>query len=59
MGYLTKEQVVANFKVNLVPHLKNEPESAKALAWDLLLAELNKDKKITDYQRKTWKCPKV
>lgn len=53
--YLTKEQVVADFKRNYMPQID---QSLYEKAWELLLDSLHKDKKISDNQRNVWKFPK-
>ena len=58
MAYLTKQQVVADFKLNYIPLIKDAPLSIKEQAWDLLLGSLYDDHKISQSQKNTWKFPK-
>jgi hypothetical protein len=56
--YLTKEQVIASFKLDYIPHLKDTPVSVKEDAWTIMLGSLCEDKKISEKQKNTWKFPK-
>ena len=58
MAYLTKQQVVADFKLNYIPLIKDAPLSVKEQAWDILLGSLHGDNKISKSQKNTWKFPK-
>ena len=59
--YLTKGQVLADFKVNIYPPLKkmigDDFEQIKEF-WDLNLEGHLTDKNITESQRKKWRITK-
>lgn len=55
--YLNRDQVVASFKLEYVPLLKDKPLSVKKQAWGILLDVLHKDKKISKHQKDTWVYP--
>lgn len=55
--YLTREQVVASFKLEYIPLIKDASLSVKQQAWSIMLDVLYKDKKISLHQRDTWKYP--
>lgn len=56
--YLTREQVVANFKVNYIPVISDASLEVKKDCWRLLLDALFDEKKISFNQKNTWKFPK-
>jgi len=59
--YLTREQVVANFKLNVLPEIIKEvgnDESIIQHCWDINLETLLKNKKISDSQKNKWKLNK-
>jgi len=58
MAYLTKEQVVASFKLEYLPHLTGLSTDEKERAWHILLQSLYDDNKISKSQKNTWKFPK-
>jgi hypothetical protein len=55
--YLNREQVVASFKLEYIPHIKDKPLSVKKQAWDILLGSLYDDGKISKHQKDTWVYP--
>lgn len=58
--YLTKQQVVAQFKLNYMPELRKMGLSDDKIkqAWDLYMDSLLADKKITEKQKRIWSFPK-
>ena len=52
--YLTKAQVVADFKYNYVPKVAKDNYEK---TWALLLEFLYNDKAISEHQYNTWKYP--
>lgn len=59
---LTKEQVVADFKINVLPSIiesigKKDYDTIK-YCWDLNLEELYKNKEISEGQKSIWTMPK-
>lgn len=53
--YLTKAQVIADFKINYLPQID---EADRETTWGLLLKALHNDKRISDKQYVSWKYPK-
>lgn len=59
--YLTREQVIADFKINILPSLKKmigDDFNEINYYFDLNLEGLLKDKSISDKQRNKWKLKK-
>ncbi len=59
--YLTREQVVANFKLNVLPEVMKEvgnDESIIQHCWDINLETLLEGKRISLSQKNKWKLNK-
>ena len=56
--YKTKQQVIADFKVNYLKFLEDDTDEMKEKCWWLLLDSLFDDNEISYKQRMTWKYPK-
>lgn len=55
---LTKAQVIADFKLNFLPLITDEPIEFIQDIWEKNLVELNKNKRISNKQKETWTFPK-
>lgn len=55
-NFLTKRQVVTDFKRDYVPHIT---EDLYSKAWGLLLGELLKENKISLNQYSSWTLPSI
>lgn len=56
--YLTREQVVANFKLNILPDVIKEVGRDEGIiqhCWDINLENLLANKKISESQKNKWK----
>lgn len=55
---LTKAQVIADFKLNFLPLIKDESIDFIENIWNHNLNELNANKRISKSQKETWIFPK-